>query len=725
MKALGIMSSLLIASACAQAQFEGDARLEKAVSVRAEAETVRVVLKRLSEDIGVRLAASGALEDDLIVLLAKDRPAREILTIIAEHFDWTWKKEDDGYRLYQTVSSRREEQWQLETLIVRPYLEAQKRARERLEEAGKAEREQVEKEIEWLEEAYAEQRRGRNVITQGSEIDRLRRKITELRALLDPWTRCADTFLLSLGPSRFLELDRRQRLVFALRPTPSQYALPIRQSELAELIVAAVAYREDRIRQIEESSGRTPTGVRRFSAADVANVRITVSFPNLYSRPSADFDIRVEMFDADGVRLTASRGFDLEPYRRPRYGWDLLEEAPKREKNRLDDTPATVELRVLLDRQDQYGNLRVILEARAAFLKGTSDRDPLTGYGTLLTAIAEGGDTAIIADVYDYHSLASGGIRVEKTTVGDLLDTVCGAMRADWRLDGGWVKVRTREWPLYRYATVPRRLLLGTRDLYLKQVGITLDQAAAVAAGVNDYQADSPVLVGILGWIWVVGGAVKLPTLRLWDAIGVTGRGLLSEGGRLEYRRLTPQAKARFGEVVYLSNTLIYAAGDIITDDPDEIADLAWARAAWGTGALEAKGDQEITQLLPSGPLPDSTVELYQVDRLALFLKPESDRFKFYNFQNFAGSSTREGWRERMYSQQCKPAVFGKHMFTFRPGPGVVRGVVLRSAIGDPNVPFGPFSALAEGLRQKIARYEEEFRGGRRGGPPPGMEMAP
>ncbi|MCH8274346.1 MAG: hypothetical protein IH851_06115 [Armatimonadetes bacterium] len=702
---LCVAAALLVSGAWAQ--FEGDSRLDEAISVRAEAESVRDVLKGVSDQLGVRLVVSKPIEGDLVILYCKDRPAREVLSIIAEHFGWTWKQEDGGYRLYQTASSRRDEEKQREAIILRKYLKMQEAARKRIKQAEESDLAAVEAQIADLEEQSSE--------AAGSVRSQISNKIQQLRTLLRPSVSVSDKLIAGLSRDQLLELDRRSRLVFAQHPTPSQYQLLLSRNDVREVVALTATLREKERTEYEERIGRTPTlwHYRRISPDDVANVRFEVSVSMSSGQPYASVSCNIALLDREGRILTTERGGSLS-YGQLTSGWQTDEKPESRERNRLDQAAfLTEDLKNALAK-DEYGRLTVVSEGRIAFRRGEPKAEPLRGLGKLLIAVADAGGVSLVSDIYDSHYWVSRSTAPDAATPGTLLDALSEQMRADWQMDGDWVKVRTRDWPLCRYETAPRDLLFSTRDQRLKQTGLTLDQTAAVAARVNDHQARGPLLfllVALSGSSWLERGGGNLYMLRLWDAIGPMGRKVLTEGGRLEYGRLTPSAQSLFGEVLYRTRTYLYYAGYPALGDPGEAQNLEWAKATWGDPGPET--DTEITQILPNGPSAQSTVELRRADRQGLYLKYEGGAVTYRGTLMYAlDTSMSPDGRSPFEGLDHILAVESKHMFTFRLRPQVVRGVVLRSATPAPGARFGPYSALPEEVRKRIAEFLDRYRGG-------------
>jgi hypothetical protein len=107
---------LLFASgrASAQAPWEGDARLDRRVTVEAEGIPMRGLLARLSEITGVALSARGGIEEDKVIVFERRRPLRELLADVAALFDATWERVQDSASAparYELFLGRKAQNW--------------------------------------------------------------------------------------------------------------------------------------------------------------------------------------------------------------------------------------------------------------------------------------------------------------------------------------------------------------------------------------------------------------------------------------------------------------------------------------------------------------------------------------------------------------------------------------------------------------------------------------
>jgi len=76
-----------------------DSRLAAPIQVTEFAATAPQLCADISRLAGVPIDCNPQLKDDLVVLVVKSRPAREIMAKIASTFDWEWQPKGAGYRL--------------------------------------------------------------------------------------------------------------------------------------------------------------------------------------------------------------------------------------------------------------------------------------------------------------------------------------------------------------------------------------------------------------------------------------------------------------------------------------------------------------------------------------------------------------------------------------------------------------------------------------------------
>jgi hypothetical protein len=67
------------------------------------------VLPELGKTLGVALSADRSVADDQVTFLCKERPAKELLPLVAEHFGFHWRRQGEGYELWQDLAGRQRE----------------------------------------------------------------------------------------------------------------------------------------------------------------------------------------------------------------------------------------------------------------------------------------------------------------------------------------------------------------------------------------------------------------------------------------------------------------------------------------------------------------------------------------------------------------------------------------------------------------------------------------
>jgi hypothetical protein len=97
---LSLLATLLLAGLTGPAAagpaprvLEQEERLTKRIDVAAKAEALADLVGRIARETGAPLEAAEEVADERVVLFAHDRPAREVLAHVAEHFDYQWTRQ--------------------------------------------------------------------------------------------------------------------------------------------------------------------------------------------------------------------------------------------------------------------------------------------------------------------------------------------------------------------------------------------------------------------------------------------------------------------------------------------------------------------------------------------------------------------------------------------------------------------------------------------------------
>lgn len=93
----------------ATTELRGDPRLTKAVALAWADRTLGQALPELGKTLGVSLSADRSVADDQITFFCKERPASDVLPLMASHFGFLWRRQGQGYQLWQDLAGQQRE----------------------------------------------------------------------------------------------------------------------------------------------------------------------------------------------------------------------------------------------------------------------------------------------------------------------------------------------------------------------------------------------------------------------------------------------------------------------------------------------------------------------------------------------------------------------------------------------------------------------------------------
>ncbi|MCH8273239.1 MAG: hypothetical protein IH851_00415 [Armatimonadetes bacterium] len=727
------------------ADLSADDRLADPITVRADVEPVESLAKRLGEQLEVPLKVSPRIGQDLVILYAKDRPAHEVLSVIAEHFGWEWRKEGDGYRLVQTSAAQKTEKRLLEEAILKPMLASQEEARKSLAEAAKLDRREAERRIAEIDGELEQLDILDESETTWETYRTLRREQSALEEKLNPYNLFARTVFASLSRSQLLELDNRTRIVLSTRPTAAQRPSGNQGRRAAQNLVTELMRAQ---REYLEGGGQPgvppedivlPMGINRpFAPQEVAAVRVVFKAESgMFGgfMGGGDVDARVAVLGVQGDLLANESVSIGDSMRWLAYieataegGAQKPRETPQRQpRGRLDQrlqmTSALREAIVSMAMDDPEAGFRMF----AGFYKVGSTVDLLAPIGRIYAELANAANFAVIADIYDSHFMdvfLEGG--PAGSTAAGILDSITARSGAQWSFDDTWVKVRTEDWALARAGTVPRKLLFPARDLSLRQAGMTLDQTAALVSRLTDRQAESQIFFLALGPFGSMSGfpgdRVSVYAYRMWHNLLPHQRDALMAGRSLAFGGTNLSARSNLAEYLYRADESEFGADMMMSmmfedDSPTEMFGAP-------SEDEDPARDTEITQLLPQGPAADSLIELQYSEKagVASLLKfgdvemPTSFSVSLFVSMRRMSEDPEMGGEMGFVVDRVKPALVQTYRFTFRLRPGLDREFGAIGLSSNPSVRFGPVSALPPEILQKIKEIEERI--GSRSPPP-------
>ena len=725
--------------------FTGDTRLNAPISIRVDAESLTSVCKKLAKG-GVPLEVSPAISKDVIILSAKERPLKEVLITIADHFGWQWVKEGGGYRILQSDDSKKNEQRLLQEAVMKPYLDAQAQCRKSIEDSTKIDRVALKKKIADLDQRIV--KLSETAMPTGDdyqenpELMRLYEERAKLYSQIEPFNSFSIRVFAALPPAKLAELEKRSRIVLSYHPTPSQSPLSGPGSKAAENLVAEL------ITQAREASVNASTAPDDgedigdsypvFKPDDVVSVRVAFSGG---SREMMNFGsgirARIAVLGRKGQILTQGDNYvgSGDNMYLQRYGLnpDTQQAAPKREAKGKLDEPLTLTTELKEDLKPATNGMPAFFKVFAPFLTVGSEIDPLVPEAKVMNDVAEAAGISLIADAYDAHLMQLGMKPPKGKTAAEIIYSLTDSTGAKWSFDGSWAKIRTSDWLVARAETAPRDILLVTRDRFIKQSGLTLDQSAELAAKVTDRQANSPALMMAAGMAWAMGGdegRAGIYGLRFWHSLSIMEKTTLLKGGALTYFAMAPDSKANLSEFLYRTgdSTGSSSIGGFygMGGPAEEIAAIAFPPTD-----EQSSPDTEITQLLPTGPTDVTRVTLKYSEQEAVALMlgfgemqmpvtlpPEA----FAEMHLYS-----EAWGEggpQFKVDKVKPALIQNYAFTFFGNPAAIRTFTAGAGIADPAAKFAPPEKLPPALWAKIQEAEKKAKeqrqkAGEEGQPPP------
>lgn len=90
-------------------QMAADPKLKTKVSLGEKTRPLDAVVAEIAHQTGAKLSTSRVTGDEPVTVLIAERPASEVLALLARHFDYEWRRSGEGYVLDQDLVSQRKE----------------------------------------------------------------------------------------------------------------------------------------------------------------------------------------------------------------------------------------------------------------------------------------------------------------------------------------------------------------------------------------------------------------------------------------------------------------------------------------------------------------------------------------------------------------------------------------------------------------------------------------
>jgi len=468
---------LLLAGALLLSPSIQDPRLAPAHPVRELAVSAKVLCTDLGKAWGVPLICDERISDDLVILVSRPRSLAELMTKVAEHFQWTWTPDGDGYRLeptpifLQTASNGRAK-W-----ILGQQQSLRNLARKRLRELAMVNVSALENEAKSIYQILEEPQKEGLTQKQIEEDDARRAKLVdrvgEIEGLLDPAARIALQATANLTDSQLVSLYDR-RLVLSTDPGPLEERLPSQASALFLPWVRKLQDQERKLQQQEQqyvNFGLIPM----FQSAPAAQAAV----------------VRVMLTDSENAHVSLMTA----------------------QHEIVSDSE--IELPAEEEKEPGYGTAPADLKAAitAKYPEEPPSKEwsePLLPFAHWLDHIADRLKVDLISDAYDdYYPYDPTESDKERASYLDDFEP---------RVKNGWLVMRSTTWPQEREEFGPRHLLRRLSDPIEL---MPLDDRAALVSKFNWAQIHSPMVpVQVDDYLFLRAWAVTSPEIKQALAAG-------------------------------------------------------------------------------------------------------------------------------------------------------------------------------------------------------------
>jgi hypothetical protein len=428
--------------------FKDDARLETKVSLAEKDRPLGELLSDLGARLQVPLTAAPDTADDKVSLFLDQRPAAEVLQIIARQLDFQWTRRRSGYELSQSTASQRREAT-LREKEIEPQLQAIEARMRLLAQMLPMPRDGLEarqKEI------------GQRLAGQDLPAPERARLTEEQQAIADlqrPFAAVALTLFVSLTPAQLEQLGAGRDVHFSTL----DHSLP---PALAEQIHEVVAERMKRMPWKLDPEHRQADAIIRLS---------DFTGPRYLPKTAFQRTVRLEIGFTSGDQRQYAPALWMPTF-------PPAPPAPTTE-TKTDDPALKQEVSFLAARpQARPGSPPPSGGWRAGLLT----------VGDIGEALHQAAGLEVVADSFIRARLDSQGL-AQKQPLTAILDRLGNEIDYDWQKEGNLLLLRDRIYYRDRPAEVPDRILLPWRKQVMAEGGPTLDSLAALAAALNESRA--------------------------------------------------------------------------------------------------------------------------------------------------------------------------------------------------------------------------------------------
>ncbi len=698
-----MITSLLALVVLGQSVLDGDPKLETKITMECPAQTVEDVLASVSEKVGERIYAAPAIRNDVLVLLVTERPAKECLQVISNHFSWSWERTSEGLKLTRTAKQEIDEEKAARDAQLLTYRNWRQKSIEALgvknEGGDKAEYQQLLEENKDLLERYDAEYYGEDKKIRDKWIaDRRRNEArrAELARRLSPQWRLFDQIVANLSDDDMLALDGARKVVISSRPTAWQKATPGSLSALVHDVIENVAQSSAQLDNPDRNERERDfllSAYQNFKPANVGALRLVLkqdfnvepTFPRQYPMG------QLALLGTDGALLgqsyvSARYADDRQTPQLPKVEEDPALNVPLEETEWVRSAKAA--------EKDPAFWAEINAKSLAEFIKPGSKAHPAKGAASVMIEVAKAANVNLVSDVYDRPNW-NRAAPIPLGTKSLAFRQLAASISSTWQCESGWLRFRSRYWQFARRNSIPCDSLRGMRDVLVKD-NFSLDALAACTLKVTNRQFWSPflgVLIGLTDWAVVDRSERPFYLLRFWGSTPESMKRNLLKGEMVRFGDLSREQQRNLSEFVFRQDEQRYDSriGIGSSYGLDE-EDVAWVKKNWPR--LEesyAMADDEPSQILPSGIPASALVGVHESTGNALVV-------------------SRDGWSMKMSEQmaiisgyyspdgrfQAIPTTESRMFFTVLPSPGWGYGLQM-GAIRTPKdvkpMPYNDFPA--------------------------------
>ncbi|MCH8273237.1 MAG: hypothetical protein IH851_00405 [Armatimonadetes bacterium] len=678
------IAALAALTAQGPADPSADPRLATPVTYSTAGETLSKTMAGLGKPAGVKLEVAKGYDQDFLVLRASGVPLGETMRKVADHFELEWRVYGEGYLLIQTSEAKKAEEEALKEQFLRPYVEMQKKLKEKL--AGpKPDLEAAKEDLERMREGTRP-----DIATDMRAYQSWGERFGELTNIANPGYWVAMALVSDLDPDLFIELDDWGTIVFSTAPTRTQRRMPNVDPDLLQGFIEAAL------------KGYAELQRRRADYPDPRPAAVHVRLRMVSA--GGNFHAHTHLLDENGevISLTLSRDFSFQ-VTRPRGNADLNDRTPKGtnlDKEVALEGPFSYMIDGSAQRDpDKMAEAMTFIFSRMAQL---DKHEPLRwSFGGLMLQIADKADVNFISDLHDEMFTAPGGM-VGKTA-RDRLATFGNAANCKLNEDGGWVALSHMERALARAKQVPRKLIRQIKEWGRAHGTLTLDEAGWVALQLTNLQLGNQIL-SFAADMHVIGPRSNnvfndkphVQVLRLWALLSSRNKAALLNDGSLQVGSMPPAARQQ------LWRCLLTPGG------------ITFSRPYPG------RRDMSPTQVFPNGLPPNAVITAELDEEWVLLVKQRVEGLDLFMPVTMPLERLARMGRDPEQAFDMSAVRFGKSLEITVRVPETGWTADLNDPVFDMSKPAVPWSQMPDEVKE---RFEELRKGS--GGPPPPPEAAP